>query len=143
MANVDWFDDEIRNRVKKETVKNVNRAALLLEREVKKELSNVGTGRPYKRGKKVHRASSAGQPPAVDTGTLRASISSVVDSSVLKVEGWVGSNKNVIASKSVAGTDVEYGYYLEVGTKNIQPRPFLRPTLRRLKHKIGKILAGG
>ena len=47
---------------------------LQLERDIKVSMT-TGTGRTYRRGNIVHVASAPGQPPAVDTGRLRASIS--------------------------------------------------------------------
>lgn len=45
-----------------------------LVRQIKLTLSLPGTGRLYKRGRKFHRASAPGHPPAVDRGLLRNSI---------------------------------------------------------------------
>lgn len=67
----------------------VKRAALVLQGEIKKTLSQPGRGRTYKsrgvtsrlarkgtkkRAKQEHVASAPGDPPAVDTGFLRASV---------------------------------------------------------------------
>ncbi len=68
-------------------------------------------GRTYKRGTVEHVASSAGNPPRPDTGTLRASINHAPR----------GNLEEVIFDQ------VEYGYYLEFGTEDILPRPFMRP----------------
>ena len=58
--------------------------------------------------------SQPGQPPAVDTGRLRASITH-------RIEGNV----------AFVGTTVEYAAYLEYGTSRIEPRPFLHPALEK------------
>lgn len=62
----------------------------------------------------VHQASAPGQPPAVDTGTLRASIA------------WTYDKAQKVA---IIGTPVEYAPYLEFGTNNIAPRPSFRPVV--------------
>ncbi len=57
-----------------------------------------------------HQASAPGQPPATDTGRLANSIT------VLKRgDAWY------------AGTGEDYGLYLEMGTRRIEPRPWLQP----------------
>lgn len=88
-----------------------------------------------------------GQPPAVVTGRLRASIS----------VNWSGSGNDRATTsepavsgdgvgqppiqegkfKVVVGTNVPYGELLENGTPRLQPRPFLRPALDRLKVRLG------
>lgn len=80
-----------------------------------------------KHGKNRHVASAPGDPPAVDTGNLRGSIS----------WEWVGKNARV-------GTPVDYAPGLELGTLghggHIAPRPFMRPSVERLKALVPQIL---
>jgi phage gpG-like protein len=80
-----------------------------------------------KHGKNRHVASAPGDPPAVDTGNLRGSIS----------WEWVGRNARV-------GTNVDYAPGLELGTLghggHIAPRPFMRPSVERLKALVPQIL---
>jgi hypothetical protein len=93
-------------------------------RGVAGEMSNdvvlsLGTGprgRGYPRGNgKVHYASTAGNPPNIDTGTLRASIRAI--------------KKGILTFWVADG--VEYGHALEMGTTRIAPRPFIRPVFDR------------
>jgi len=77
-------------------------------------------GRSYKRGKKMHQASAAGQPPATDTGFL-------VNSIVTKAE----SDDTVLVS-----VGAEYGASLEYGTSRMAARPFLRPVADGKKDQI-------
>lgn len=68
------------------------------------------------RGKasRVHQASAPGEPPAVDTGRLRSSVSH---------EGpYVDGNR----VHGRWGTNVEYADDLEFGTSRIAPRPWAR-----------------
>ena len=57
-----------------------------------------------------------GQRPAIDTGNLASSI-----------QKEVSHEKN--SEDIVIFTDVPYAIHLEFGTKNMGPRPFLRPVL--------------
>lgn len=76
-------------------------------------LSQPGTGRTYSRGKTVeHRASAPGEPPAPDTGRLRASITTEVLRGAREVVGYVTAN-------------TEYAAGLELGTEKMRPRPYL------------------
>ena len=122
--------------------------AFSLERAIKQRLSQVATGRIYKRRGKYgfHQASAPGEPPAVDTGRLRASIS-VNWSGSGKAEGDMGSKAFVgdgvkepsISGgeifKAVVGTNVKYGAELEFGKKRLLPRPFMRPVFDEFKSK--------
>lgn len=83
-----------------------------LQREVRSHINNIGkTGRTYKIGNRVHRASAPGEAPAKITGNLKRSVD-------YNVRGW---------------REVEFGYkefygrFLELGTKKMEERPNLRP----------------
>jgi len=73
-------------------------------------LSQPGAGKVYKRGKKKHRASKPGDPPAVDTGNLRRNRSREVYETP---DGATG----------VLSLNMEYAEALEVGTEKVEPRP--------------------
>lgn len=62
-----------------------------------------------------HFASAPGEPPASDTGRLLSSIHHKI-----LVENTVFAR---------IGSDVQYAIYLELGTRHMAPRPFLRPAL--------------
>jgi hypothetical protein len=73
--------------------------------------------------------SSPGNPPHVDTGALVASIESSVD------------NRDMTGR---VGTNLEYGLYLELGTKRgLAPRPWLRRALAETMSRVRSIMAGG
>lgn len=59
---------------KTETQQAIISRALIIQSEIRKELSKPGSGTQYRRGNKIHTASAPGQPPAVDTGRYRSSI---------------------------------------------------------------------
>ncbi len=84
--------------------------------------------------------SAPGQPPHVQTGRLRASISSNWTGSGM-AQGRVGAKAEAPGMANpegrwpliigTVGTNVEYGYYLEIGTSKIERRPYLRPALEK------------
>jgi len=83
-----------------------------------------------KGGKTVYGAfpSKPGEPPHKQTGHLRRSITHEVD------------RVNLFAR---IGTNVEYGRYLELGTKRMAPRPWLRRALNEMTSKVKSILTTG
>lgn len=97
-------------------------------------LSQPGTGRIYQRGKTVeHRASSPGEPPAPDTGRLRASITTEVVRGAREVVGIVTAN-------------TEYAAGLELGTEKIKARPYLSRIPREFGARLRQVFsrfAGG
>ncbi len=123
----------------------MSRAGLMLERFIKKHFTSPGTGRKYKRTKgkrgKFHRASSPGQPPAVDNGVLRASVAHATSFRGDMILGEVGTDIDAMRRHIdfETGSDVDYGLYLELGTRNMSRRPWLRPALKTNDAKIEKI----
>lgn len=84
-------------------------------------LNQPGKGSTYPRGKsKQHRASLPGDPPAPDTGRLRASVTHEV----------LAAPDAVTARTSV---NAEYALPLEEGTEKIAPRPFRARILRAMQ----------
>jgi len=78
-----------------------------------------------------HQASSPGQPPATDTGTLIASIESKMETYQL-----TSSHK----ASAVVWTENDYAKFLEFGTKKIEPRPFMTPALEKNRARFPKAL---
>jgi HK97 gp10 family phage protein len=112
--------DEMKNAVEKVIVKYT----LRIEREIKSKLSTPGSGQTYQRGGVQHQASAPGEPPATDRGRLRASIHHVLTAIA----------QDIASGKIIAGdAEVEYASYLEFGTADIDPRPFMRPALEEHK----------
>lgn len=70
--------------------------------------------------------SSPGEPPGVDTGTLKNSIKT----ERVKVGEWE------------IGTKVTYAPFLEFGTTRMAPRPFMGPAARYLGDISGKFFDG-
>jgi hypothetical protein len=138
MANIDWNDvalDELLNSPTGPVGQDLERRALAVENTQKRLLSMHGGGRVYTtrffmRGGKLfaygsrpaHQASAPGQPPAVDTGRLRASVGHKVDRDASGLYANVGSGGNP------AIPSVKHAEYTEYGTRFMAPRPWLRPS---------------
>lgn len=100
-------------QIKENIIRAILESAILVEGDCKKSMR--GTGTP-------HIPSPPGEPPAVMTGKLRASITHEVLTRK-EVEGRVGIR---------GGTDPDtknYGFYLEFGTSKMRKRPYLKPAL--------------
>lgn len=79
------------------------------------------SGRVYRRRSVSHQASAPGEYPKTDTGQLVASLFFRLGGDRLT---------------AFFGTRLLYGRYLEYGTTNLRPRPWLRPTLRANRAEI-------
>lgn len=92
------------------------------------------TGRAYRRGKKIHIASSPGNPPAIDFGELVRSIMYDVRSMEIEVGSEAGApyaeylEGGTTRTKITSTSDLLYS--TQIG--NIEPRPFVKPAV--LKH---------
>lgn len=75
------------------------------------------SGRTYKRGTTIHRASAPGQYPMSDTGRLASNV---------KVE--LANQSNIVAR---VGTGIAYGPWLEFGTSKMAARPWLLPSYKK------------
>jgi HK97 gp10 family phage protein len=149
--NVKWYGQKVFTLATKANVKAMKIAATHVANDVKTHFTRQGSGstvggvwrpgvgRRRTKDGKIHLASRPGQPPAIDTGVLRASIMSDVQVRGMNVIGKVGPDVEKIAAKADVGTDVEYGLYLELGTSKMAPRPFLRPSLRRTRRDVKRI----
>lgn len=100
---------------------------LMVQNEAReKVLKGPKTGRRYKKSAGVvHQASSPGEAPASDTGTLVRSIISEVDQGGMEVTVSAGTF---------------YAKILEYGTRLMGARPFLLPSLNKIRSKAGGIL---
>lgn len=153
MSDLVWHGDDFLEFAGKVTKEAMTKAALVVEREAKRSFGK-GASSPFtsvKRGKrKRHRPSAPGFAPNVDTGVLKSSVATLIKKAKGKdkgAEGYVGYDivkverglrKQKKKIKNIK-TMVEYGLYLEVGTKNMHARPWLRPALRKSGREILKI----
>ena len=147
MPELHWYGNRVFTLATEANIKAMEKAANLVVKDVKTHFTGVDVA-----GEKARRAaggkvqsggksppSKPGQPPAVQTGILRASIMSEVKQSGIEVIGKVGPDIEHIAAKAPVGTNVEYGYFLETGTSKMEARPFLRPALHRTRKDVVKI----
>lgn len=87
-----------------------------LDEYAKEKIQGGGrAGRTYRRGKRTHQASAAGEFPKSDYGQLTRSFFIRVAADKLS---------------AFFGTKLAYGRYLEFGTSRMRARPWLRPTLK-------------
>ena len=74
--------------------------------------------------RRTHKASSAGQPPATDTGFLVNNIGLKIDSDGLGAS---------VESRA------DYSVFLEFGTSKMAARPFMQPALESNRNKIRQL----
>jgi len=114
-----------RKAIAEELNKGLFAVAKKVEGETKRSILNgQKSGRFYRRRTVVHRASAPGEAPASDTGRLVNSINSTVETA--KAEAVI----------KAGGGLVRYARMLEFGTAKMAARPFLFPTVERLRNWI-------
>lgn len=120
------------NNAEKELKQHVQRATILVEGEAKRSILSGGTGITYQKynPRRSHTASSAGNPPASDTGFL-----------VSQITSKVGIEDTSVVGKIIASAP--YSIHLEYGTTDMQARPFMQPALRKKEGKIEQIFQAG
>jgi len=111
-------------------------AMIQLQTELRERLSKKGSGAGYfggSKGKGYFRTRSApGEPPAVDTGTLRNSVQS-------KPQYIAGTGMtSIVLTGLVAGVDKDARIprWLEYGTSRMKPRPFIAPSLEVIRPSV-------
>lgn len=144
MGGVKWNGDQWRRDFAREYRKNVSAAAIYLNNQIKADISQPGTAefeQKTKKGKARKKRiynfthSRPGNPPFKQKGRLRASMAWEIVGSALAPIGRVGTNYKV-------------GKYLELGTRKMAARPFLRRNLKLHQSQLAaivtkKIAAGG
>lgn len=141
-----WNGDELIAIATQANIKAMNKAAITVQATAKKLIGGTGSGRLYRRRRQTgkrgsfkasdfHRASSPGNPPARDTGILANSVTFEVSVKNDRIKGSVGPDIAKIKAQAPR-SDPDYGYFLEVGTRNIEKRPWLKPALVKSRRKI-------
>jgi len=136
IKNLKAFQNKLKKRIvenpEKELLNLVQRSTSLVEETVLDSIRSGGTGITYQKynPRREHTASAQGEPPATDTGFLINSVTSTVKKDKGEVVG------QIIAS-------APYAKFLEFGTSNILPRPFMQPALERNRPKIKRIFKEG
>jgi HK97 gp10 family phage protein len=136
----EWDAERIMTLATEANIAAMREAAALVERTAKLSMPKKGAGRTKdgkwieggyywrrKKGRrKKHYASRPNTPPARDIGDLLKTTHKEV---VQRGDEVVG----------VVGSDLPYALPLETGTKNMEPRPFLRPALRNTSQEVEQI----
>ena len=124
-ANLKWYGPEFDRRYRRFLTLWLNVSVRLVRQHAVRLLSVAGTGRSgrSRKAKQVYGAnpSKPGEPPRKQRGRLRSSVAVEVD--VDKASGRVG-------------TSLKYGRYLELGTRKMAARPWLRRSLNETKAAI-------
>ena len=124
---VKWFAKEVSEKILRAANTGIFRGAeAVLEEARRLILSPPKTGKIYRRRSIEHQASAPGEAPASDTGRL------------------VQSGRTEYDRKEVLGRIIfsaNYAASLELGTLNMQPRPFARPALAAKRDFIQQAVA--
>jgi len=100
-------------------------AALLTEQEIKADMEQSKSGRTYKRGSKLHKASAAGESPAIDSGALYSSVQTDTD---------------INSITAAVFTNAEQAEILEFGGVHMEPRPFMTPAVAKIRPVFFKLM---
>lgn len=142
---MDWRGEDYIAEVNRTVAQRVEAAAFYLVSRIRENISTSGTkvaseksigtgvigqaGKTYRKGRRIYGAtrSAPGGFPYKQTGRLRQSISQQHFPEELK---------------SLVGTALSYGRFLELGTAKMAARPFLRRTLAEEQAKIVRMIVG-
>ena len=107
--------------------------AVSLQKRIRKRLSRAGSGVQYPGN--PARSSAPGQPPVAQSNLLRNSWVAGIKSQ-FRSPGKFG----VRLSQGVGfGQATKYAFFLEGGTRNMKPRPFLRPSVDQIRPRAATI----
>jgi len=134
-SNVTWDGPAVQAAIRAEMHRRVVACSILIERHAKELLSVAGTfvatngvRLRAKDGtfRRVYGSnpSAPGEAPHKQTGHLRRSVT-----------------REVIGLAGRVGTNLNYGRWLELGTRLVAARPWLRPSLAAVLGQIRAILA--
>lgn len=131
------FDkDLLMQRITEAAGKAAERTVLLYQKELKKELSQKGSGRVYRGGRKgkgrKRTRSAPGQPPAVDTGELRRSVMTQPTYSQASSGGSSVVRYRILGIK-------RYGFMLDQGTAKVKARPWIKAPKERVLPQVPDI----
>ena len=132
-----WMGDKVVEETQKSAQRGLRRAATWGVREIKRSLNVQGarlggkttaSGARKYTGRARYKPSKKGEIPHRQLGTLKRSIDYIETPFSVRI-----------------GTGVDYGLYLELGTKTMDKRPFLRPFIDNTgnQKKITEFVARG
>jgi len=135
-AQVKWYGDEFLRRVRQGVRDGMENIGEAIVKDMKRSMqSTPGGGMRIERRRKTRRRRSKyikrrtpslpGHPPAVQTGTLiRETRWRRVSDAMIRVGAWA-----------------KYALYLELGTRTMFARPFIRPAVDRKRGDLPRLLA--
>lgn len=122
--------EKVAREIDRVTEARVWAAVNVVRNRVLEKLSGARSGRQYRvpGTNRFYTASAPGEAPAVATGRLRQSIQAQIERREGGVVGMVGSG-------------LDYAVYLELGTRAMAPRSFLRPAVEEARPELERILS--
>lgn len=123
------MEQKVKN-ASKDSVQYVTVCSAEVERTCKTIMRDTVTNPSITYGSRGHHPSVAGNPPAVDTGTLLQSITHSIDEEGGNAVGRVGSILK----------NPDYPTFLEFGTSRMQPRPWLSTALIKCQDFMNRAL---
>jgi HK97 gp10 family phage protein len=117
-VSIKWHDATVKEEVRAELARRLPVVGEMLRAAIVNNISEPS--RPIR--------SAPGEFPHADTGKLRQSIFSDLDRERMVV---------------TVGTPLEYGRFLEDGTRNMEARPYLRPTCLDMQETLKDYLLKG
>jgi HK97 gp10 family phage protein len=144
---IEWNDKEFDAALKLDMTTRMSIASVELEKLVKVSFPDSGIKNATAQDRADNR-SGPGEIPHVDTGRLRASISSNWTysgketgkvGSKAKVEGVGNPGGSYPLIKGVVGSNLDYAPSLELGNSKMDAHPFLRPALASAEAMIKRI----
>lgn len=127
-----WKGEQFKRRLNTHYEKTLDTIRIQMERDIKTSFGSSGISGATKGQRRANR-SKPGQPPHVDTGRLRNSITSERKGLTAKIGSTI---------KPAPGQQASYPLILELGLsqKLGGARPFLRPALKKAKAKFKRLL---
>ena len=129
-----WIESEVAAEVgiiNRKIVARAVRGTVIMRNAAFQVLAQDGTGRRYKN----HIASSPGQPPAPDSGTLRRQWK---EASFVQANGF----GHGVDCRLRITSDTKYADYLERGTRFIAPRPFVERIKTKSRPELEALFSG-
>ena len=134
--NFTWRGDEFKKKLDIHIQKNLDRAAITLQNDIKSSFGSSGVTGTKSGATKEQRAANRSKPwgpPNVDTGHLKRNIGfdrPIGRPLIRRIGTGIGNKESV-----------GYAVWLEFGTRFMLPRPYLRPALHRNRAKILRLIS--
>ena len=127
---------QVTDQVRRAAGAVVNRTAQAILTDANASMEGPKSGRSYSRGGKLHIASAPGEPPAIDTGNLRASGYTRKNSELEWELGYTADYAEILEgvnSQFESGGLLDMaemmGVWIAPRMGELAPRPFLRPAV--------------